>query len=361
MRVFVSGYWNQNLGDDLFLTLLCNRYPKVDFYIIAGSSAMHSFNNLSNLHRIRIPFSVKVAHHLQHKRSLHGDLSILQKEQVKVASRYDLYCELGGSLFIQPKEGIDSQYSMRQCILSKELPYVIIGSNFGPFYQQQQLDNYRHLFSKVSRIWFRDQYSMHLFNQLPNVAYAPDLVFAYGNKWLSNADEGYVVISVIDVKKRFGRIISHHYQLFLIRLIRYYISMNQPVVLMSFCDSEGDLEFAQHVKKQIGGSSLVKIVSHNNVARSLKIISNAHQMVATRYHAMILAWLYQKPTLVLSYSHKIDHVIQDLFPDQLCLPIGKLNQQVDIKSLEFNHPSDIKKIIQQTRKQLDDFDQYFEG
>lgn len=358
MKVFVSGYWNQNLGDDLFLALLCRRYPKDDFYVIAGSSAMESFHDLANLHQVHLPLSVKLAYHLKQHLGWQENLSILQKEQIKVALQCDLYCELGGSLFIEPRAGMDQQFTMRQKIADSGTPYIIMGSNFGPFYQQSQLNHYKLLFAQMQRIWLRDHHSLNLFQDLTKVSYAPDLAFAWPTDHLSISDNGYVLISVIDVAKRFGESVNRQYQESLLCSIRSFLNEKRPVYLMSFCENDGDLKAAQVLKSQID-SPLIKVINHTNVEQSIQIIAHAHQVIATRYHSMILAWLLNKPTVVLSYSHKIDYVISDLYPQQTCLEINKLDSDLDLSRLRYNQPDSIKKIIQQTRRQLDDFDEYF--
>lgn len=358
MKIFVAGYWNQNLGDDLFLDLICRHYYMHDFYIIAGDSAMSSFVGINNLHQVKIPLLIKFLFHLQNRLRLHNKINILQKEQIKAATKCDIYCELGGSLFNEPHQGMDHQYEMRKQIVNISKNYLLLGSNFGPFYHQYQVDKYRNLFNKMSKIWLRDRYSAKLFDELDNVSYAPDLVFATDMQQYQSINDGYVLFSVIDVERRFGHEINQKYQIFMHRLIQSFIKKKRSVILMSFCANDGDLKVAKKLKRD-AHSSFVQVFNHTSIPESLRVISHAQQIVATRYHSMILGWLFQKPTMVLSYSEKINHVVKDLFPSQSLLSIDDLDINSDVNKFTYNCPADIKKITQQTLKQLNDLDGYF--
>lgn len=43
MRIFTAGYFMNNLGDDLFLKILLEKYPNCKFVIIAGHNYKNKF------------------------------------------------------------------------------------------------------------------------------------------------------------------------------------------------------------------------------------------------------------------------------------------------------------------------------
>lgn len=49
-RVFIHAYAAGNLGDDLMIRILCERYPKVKFLICADESYKLRYSDLKNLH-----------------------------------------------------------------------------------------------------------------------------------------------------------------------------------------------------------------------------------------------------------------------------------------------------------------------
>ncbi|HPF83773.1 MAG TPA: hypothetical protein PLV83_06400, partial [Bacilli bacterium] len=46
---FLGFYANKNLGDDLFIKIICERYPNIRFTIFVDSSYKDTFNDIKNL------------------------------------------------------------------------------------------------------------------------------------------------------------------------------------------------------------------------------------------------------------------------------------------------------------------------
>lgn len=322
MKVYVAGYWNTNLGDDLFLMLLSKRYPQHDFYIIAGHHDFAVFSGQKNLHLVKLPFWVKVANHF-------GKDKWLFSQQIKTVKKMDAYCELGGSLFILPKTGMGKQFAVRKQILATGIPYFIIGSNFGPYNSKRQVTSYHTFFTKVRHVTFRDQFSYNLFADLPNVSCAPDVAFNLDPDQFTLAQD-YILFSVIDPHGRVKSGEEERYYAVINELVNRFLNQGERVVLMPFCAAEGDLRAAQKIAAKFANSHL-GIYVHKDLKQSLIKLARAKAVVASRYHAMILSWLFQKPTFVLSYSEKINHVIADLCPEQPYLDIRYLKAGQSVK------------------------------
>lgn len=347
MKVLISGYWNNNLGDDLFLKIISQHYPKHDFYIIAGKKAFDSFNGIKNIHQVSIPLSVKVLNKLMV--TCHLDSSkLLANFQLKIMNNFKAYCEVGGSLFILPQEGMGRQYNLRQKITHLDLPYYVIGSNFGPYFSNEQVSNYRRLFKSINHVTFRDKNSYELFSGLNNISYAPDLVFNLDTSSF-NVSEDYTLISVINPKEHFNERITKNYFQYLEKVIQNLLRQGEHVMLMSFCEAEGDLQAANKLKEKFD-TSAVQIFNHTSINKSLKVISKAKKIITSRYHAMILAWLFNKPTFVMSYSKKIDNVVQDLFPQQPYVDIEYLNQKFQMPTFDVN--DNVESIVEKSKGQF---------
>lgn len=356
MKIFVSGYWNQNLGDDLFLHLLCQRYPQCQFEIICGHQAFTSLADLTNLTRLTVPFRVKLAHRVATYFS-HGPSQQLDQFQIKEAALADAYVELGGSLFKLPAKGMGHQFKLRQEILALNRPYFVIGSNFGPYSQPDQVRRYADLFQQMRHVSFRDHFSADLFADLPNVSWAPDLAF---NLDVSHYRKGqrFTLISVINPTNRFDPQSCTEYFQLVINLVKKEVESGNRVVLMAFCQNEGDLTAAQKIQAEVK-SNQVSIYVHHDVNDSLAMIAQAKRVVATRFHAMILAWLFAKPTFVISYSHKINQVIADVFPDQSLVDISHLNR-VAADQVNFNCPPSLQAVVKRAGDQFAALDHFLQ-
>ncbi|MDT2926290.1 polysaccharide pyruvyl transferase family protein [Lactococcus lactis] len=60
--------------------------------------------------------------------------------------------------------------------------------------------------------------------------------------------------------------------------------------------------------------------------KSLSKIAESEKIIATRFHAMILGWLFQKPTFVISYSQKTTQVIENSFNKQTFVDYNKVEK-----------------------------------
>ena len=77
-RILLNAYLANNLGDDLFIQIICERFREIMFYILETTSYTNSFKSISN---IRI-CSLK-------------DIQSL---------KFDMQIMIGGSIFMQPRD-----------------------------------------------------------------------------------------------------------------------------------------------------------------------------------------------------------------------------------------------------------------
>lgn len=99
MKVFIEAYLYGNLGDDLFLDILSERYPNTEFITVS-----HFYEPISE--------QVKV-----HNDRWLGKLIPLRKIQKFYAKKCDLVVSIGGSMYI---EGV-SEMSPRHNMLIRHL------------------------------------------------------------------------------------------------------------------------------------------------------------------------------------------------------------------------------------------------
>src|SRR5699024_11469484 len=87
----------------------------------------------------------------------------------------------------------------------------------------------------------------------------------------------------------------------------YYINKGYTVTLMAFCVKEGDKEAIDEILKLIPNNLLKHVNSflyQYNITEALNIIASSTLIVATRFHAMILGWVYKdRKSTRLNSSH----------------------------------------------------------
>ncbi|MDR0298910.1 MAG: polysaccharide pyruvyl transferase family protein [Streptococcaceae bacterium] len=336
MGNFVEGFWETNLGDDLFLKILCERYAKEKFYIISRDS-QKVFQGINNLKRYPRgdEFGLQAIGALIWLASL----KIVQKISVKNKSfsqlvmklipRIELHIIIGGSIFMCPKDEHDlnktEYFSDKKIGVNLAKHTFVLGANFGPYYFSEQVEQYARLFEKIDDVCFRDQYSRSLFPDSSNIRFATDIVMSLDTeKYNHEKNEKILVISVVNMEEK-GDIDSsvfsknqEEYESKLAEIANKYISEEKgKVILMSFCDAQKDYLASNRIFNKLKDvEENVSLFSHSNIDESLMLIAKADKILATRFHGMILGWRFKKPTMVVSYSEKTIQVIESSNPEQ---------------------------------------------
>lgn len=370
MKVLVDGYWNNNLGDDLFLKILVDSLPNNKYFIIINQNQKEIYDNFTNLNLIvqnesffrrSVNFFTRILYKINPNNDLiipgssnYALINMIQKKDI------DCYLLLGGSLFIFPKKGMDSNYASRKKIANTNIPFFIIGSNFGPFYYKKQLNSYYNFFKKAKGVTFREKYSYSLFSDLgKKIKYYPDVVFGLDTSKYQMKEE-YILFSIIDPSKlKISSKINEKYFEGMCNLINKYISSGEKVVLMSFCEPAGDLNYIHKISKKVNSSNL-RIYNHSNIDESLQVLANAKKVIATRYHAMILSWIFQKEVFVISYSNKTSNVINDFFPDQNFVNISDISTTFN-PSFSKMPLNKLKALKQKSKKHFNQFSSFTMG
>jgi len=331
-RIYIYAYTAMNLGDDLFVKILCNRYPNALFFIMSSRKVSIAFNEISNLKRIpdftRInklssKFKVSASDIIQRLLSLHCDAVV----------------NIGGSLFIQKGKWQKKITSFKKRIIQSR-PYFILGSNFGPFSSNIFLEEYKTIFYSLYDICFRDLLSYNLFSNLPNVRYAPDIVFSYPA--LHGTSKNQVIISVIDLSARSA--LKEYENVYINKMVEFtslFLASGYEVYLMGFCEKEGDKKAVNKIAEKLDTAVVKQYVYSGNITEALGLIQKSKYVIATRFHAMILGWVSGKRVLPIIYSDKITNVIQDVAFDEQYITIegiDKVNVNEAIARLQNSKP-----------------------
>ena len=170
MRVFVKGYFAANLGDDLFLQVLAERYPQHTFTVFMEKKHSAHFTWLSNIEILSQTYFQKWTDKVLDKLNISVSLKDLVEKEA------DITVIIGGSLFQEPKNKKNAARKMEK-YWKPINPTFLLGANFGPYYSQKYLDTANTLFSTMDDICFRDRESIELFHKQAHIRYAPDIVF----------------------------------------------------------------------------------------------------------------------------------------------------------------------------------------
>lgn len=332
--VKVYAYTNFNLGDDLFIKILCDRYPETTFKLYAPALYRELFKDTSNLVCYNSESIIN--------RTLNKIGRIFKVENL--VDRYlvknsDLGVQIGGSLFIQGPEWVSYLENYEQKMRVKNKPFFLLGANFGPYTDQMFYEKHKELFKNDTDICFREAYTYELFNDLDNVRYAADIVFSM--KCDESHEENHVAISVIkpSYRKSLATLDEAYYEK-MKEISLYYLSQGKNIIYISFCEHEGDEEAVKEIISRIPCEYQNHIKAFNyrlNLNQALEVLRTSELVIACRFHAMILGFLYGKKVIPFMYSDKMKNVLNDLDFKGISCNISHISQFDTELSLENLH------------------------
>lgn len=293
-KVMIYAYTAHNLGDDLFIHILCQRYPHVTFYLYAPKKYQETFSDMKNLHILSSDtWRGKIMYYL------------LPRPSIAVY--------IGGSLFIE-QPGWKKHWKQMKQAQKRHANFYILGANFGPYHSLNFYQTYEAFFKNCDDICLRDKKSYHLFKHLPNVRYANDIIFTQAVARV-NKTAPTIVISVIypSIRKELQGVNDVYFN----TLASFAVAcMNEGynIVWMAFCKQEKDEQAIEQIYNIIHPqyhSQMMNFHYETDMKTALKLIAQAKAVIATRFHAMILSILYEKPTFAIIYSNKMLTVIED--------------------------------------------------
>jgi len=350
-KVLIRFYSANNLGDDLFIKVITNRYKNV-FSLIAqvNTPAFKSIDNL-NLYKNRILSSIS------YRLSIFLNISDLWLSIL--AKKNDLLVYIGGSLFI---EGNNLQKWQQEKNLYQrcKIPYYILGSNVGPYKHEKFINILKDIFKNAEDVCFRDKASYGLYEGLKTTRVASDIAFSLDISKYEIKDEKTAIFSIINCDNRFGKNVTDRYDQEIINMTRQLVNKGYKVIYMSFCKYEGDEVAIKRIvnKLDIDLANKVKIFNYDgNLEEALSLIAKCKIMVASRFHAVILGLLFSKKVLPLAYSNKTINILHDLGFNGDVVDINNINKfdgsNFNFDNLQINNVDEQIKLSESQFQELD--------
>lgn len=311
MKIYLSGYFHENLGDDLFFHIITQRYAKHQFYMAVHADHAHAYQGKPN---------VKV---FPQRKLLRGADKLLSKVSpgFGIGSLYgrnkDVSVLIGGSMFQELyKDGSDLK-RLAQMPQNRNKLYIL-GVNYGPARTSVYRDAVSRYLESATDVCFRDKTSYGIFQDLPNARVGNDIVFGIRKICPTPAQKlNTCVISPIDFGAKPDLApYKKAYLNFLRDRILEQQALGRQVILMSFCRWEGDEKAIRDLKAicEPAVRERLKTVCYDghNWQGICNTIATASWMISTRFHAMVLGLVYKVPTVVISYSNKIRQLLKDM-------------------------------------------------
>lgn len=305
-KIYIDAVLEKNLGDDLFIKILCDRY-KDKYTFVSQTNIKYKKKYL--------PVNLKLYNGLYVKliNGFGSKILNIRKLFGKILKRKCNYMiGIGGSIFAE--WGSINEIRKHFDIYDTKKDYYIIGCNFGPY----RTDDF-YLFIKnnviknAKDVCFRDIYSYNKFSDLKNTRHAADIVFGLDISRMKKQTPKRAVISVIDCNFRFNKEISSNYKNTIIQLVEELRNKGYEVNLMSFCKEENDEKAILSILKKIKNKEQITTYFYDgNIEGALDNINNSSIVIGSRFHANILGILLGKKVIPLAYSDKTINVLKDM-------------------------------------------------
>ena len=304
MRVLLNAYLQGNLGDDLMIMELCERYTQTHFYLVGKACYESTFGKIANIHYIKNDTRIHRWIGGVLRRLLRNQLSGYREFKL-LTGRYDYCIYIGGSMFIEADYPGKEQHDR---LWLKKRPYIV-GCNFGPYKNDAFYRYYSEAFSKLPGITTREEKTKKLFEKNCRIEVAPDVVFGRKPRYCVSAGDEVIISVVASGAKIIG---EEQYVNLICNMVRMASAKKLKPVLVSFCKQEGDETIISRVISRVNVACDQLNYSGNNINEIENRIANANCVIAGRFHSMILAFLYQKKCLPIIYSPKMMHVLDDI-------------------------------------------------
>lgn len=358
MKILVDAYLALNLGDDLFLKILFDRYKEVDWVIATDDRRyLEVFKNYKN---------VKIEKKFFHKLIKKLKLNSIVENQFYY-DQYDAYICIGGSMYIE-NEGWKYLYDYRMKIAKifnkNDKPIFLLGSNFGPYKSTEFYDCYKEYFRVCKDVCFRENYSYNLFKEINSVRVAPDIVFQIDKNKYSKRVERNIGISLINLIDREElEEFSEQYLENIIKIIKFYVEKKYKITLFSFCNEQGDNTLINNIINTIEGveEAYINIVEYEgNIDEFLNIYSNMEFIIGVRFHSVILSQVFSQGVYPIIYSEKTYNVLKDIGLSNSYIRVQDIDK-LDIESLDYSvkkNTIDIRLIKKESERQFEKLDKY---
>ena len=283
-KVFILAYSKVNLGDDLFVDILVNKYKNVQFFTRAIQEKTYIYNKNANLH--------------------FKDYTLEDLAQIS-AKEFDAIGYIGGSIFMERAGGVERIKKLNAIAINckqNNVPFFFISSNFGPYKSIEYKREVQKLMRNITDICFRDKQSYETFNKYKSVRYAPDVVFSYNR--LTRVKKDNVGISVLNFKYRKElKFYQRKYYEVLKNSMINYIKQGKTVTLFSFCEYEGDEDSIDLIISELPPryASKVQVERYRGKLDDfIKKYASMEYFLCSRFHSMVLSAVFKQKVSILS-------------------------------------------------------------
>lgn len=290
MKIAIWAYLDNNIGDDLMIKLIANRFKNHDFYLYTNKSTIR------NSYKEYINITIR-------------DTSSLKTDMQEIP----VFLSIGGSIFnnMNSKIGIISRVVRLLHLVSlrcKGVKIITLGCNLGPYnnWVGPLLTKLELRLNHLTTVRDKSSYSMVCdFRTIKNCYVANDIVYNLIPEKPVKKNTGLGISAYRSLRDRDNNYDNYYA---LAKVVDSYIDTTKKNVRIFAFDTENenDISAAFHIYNLCNNKSEIEIIPYLGDERSfLNKFSECERMIAIRFHSAILSDIYKIPFLPIVYSNKM--------------------------------------------------------
>lgn len=311
-KVFLFACVEKNIGDDLFIRTVCERYPHIQFIISSNADygTLSKINNLSFSRRLRwwIFFTA-----LEPRTTIRKIAKTLGASILKLLlGKREVALFIVGNAFknLAYRGKYQSEWIRKRLQLAKK--FYLISTNFGPHNDNRWKDDLEEVFTQMADVCFRDEYSYQLFNHLSNTRFAPDAILTLGEQQVNDNHPKNVIISLIDcafnARSEELRLAVESYESKMVDVAQKFLAEGYQVTFLN-SNTKQDHPACNRIMSKICATNVSVVDYKGDLDAVFDLYRNSSCVVATRLHTIILAWLYRLPVVPIVYDIKVENLL----------------------------------------------------
>lgn len=313
-KILLFACVEKNIGDDLFIYVLCNRYKHCEFVI----SDRAKYGNLLKISNLSFSRTVKYLKgtcdynsYISRFKKLVG--KIIYKTLSLFYGHNNFIVYIVGNTFRNYSYKGKEQIQWLKNMVNLSSKFYLLSTNYGPCDDERWITDCSEAFGKITDICFRDKESFNLFSNLSNVRFAPDAVLTLKTDITKKqVNSKNIIISIINCRERYSEKVLEKADIYenkISEISDKYIESGFEVILLC-SNTDQDYPAADRIRKKSKFGDKIRIFKYNgNYEDVFELYRESICVISTRLHSMILAWIFQTPVFPISYDIKVSNLI----------------------------------------------------
>ena len=307
MKIILDAFFDNNFGDDFFISTILSRYPDAEFYV----------------------FWNRVHPAVLQRAADFGNLKILPANCMIIDEmRFDGYILIGGDVFLNWAD-FSRRITCMQSVKRQGGFVALQGFNLYEDYCEKTVEDLRTMMHLADVIVPRDRASVERLQKLvPDVEVVASTDMAFTARFDTPKTDNREILGIAPRKKYLIDEETHQrYCDGVAAVADGWLEKHPDGIVRFLAFSVGefdDVAVSEEIIGRMQQGSRTEIAVHNgNLSAFMEQMRNCTAMLPTRFHGLVFALIYEIPFVAVTYEVKLNQLLDELNYSGLRLPYGE--------------------------------------